>query len=72
MVYCYTNSLFFKHSLILDSNTQSGFPLLIFFLAKEDNDDPKYKLLQENEYKIKLPDQPFILYFMEYLIYVWQ
>lgn len=72
MVYCYTNSLFFKHSLILDFHTQSGFPLLIFFYAKEDNDDPKYKLLQENEYKIKLPDQPFILYFMEYLIYVWQ
>lgn len=71
MVYCYTNSLFFKHSLILDFNTQSRFPLLIF-LAKKDNDDPKYKFLQENEYKIKLPDQPFILYFMEYLIYVWQ
>lgn len=72
MVYCYTNSLFFKQSLILDFHTQSGFPLLIFFYAKEDEDDPKYKLLQENEYKIKLPDQPFILYFMEYLIYVWQ
>lgn len=64
MAYYYTNSLFFKHSLILGFNTQSIFPLLIFFLAKEDNDDPKYKLLQENEYKIKLPDQPFysILY----------
>lgn len=39
---------------------------MIFFLSKEDNDDPKYKLLQENEYKIKLPDQPFysILYGM--------
>jgi hypothetical protein len=33
--------------------------LICFFLAKEDNDDPEYKLLQKNGYKIKLPDQPF-------------
>lgn len=31
-----------------------------FFLkATEDDDDPEYKLLQENGYQIKLPDQPF-------------
>lgn len=33
---------------------------MIFFLkATEDNDEPEYKLLQENGYNIKLPDQPF-------------
>lgn len=25
----------------------------------EDDDDPEYKLLQENDYKIKWSDQPF-------------
>lgn len=30
----------------------------------EDDDDPEYKLLQENGYKIKLSDQPFLFYIL--------
>lgn len=64
MVYCYTNSLFFKHSLILAFNPQSGFTLLISFKQRKTMMAPEYKLLRENEYQIKFPDQPFysILY----------
>lgn len=35
-----------------------------FFKAMEDDDDPECKLLQENRYKLKWPDQPFLFYIL--------
>lgn len=56
------NSLFLKFSLILEfapHSHQIWIYFIDFFLkGTEDDDDPEYKLLQENRYKIKLPDQP--------------
>ena len=61
------NSLFLKFSLIFEFAPHLDLLYWFFFLLRgmEDDDDPEYKLLQENGYMLKWSDQPF------YSVFYW-